>query len=73
MNHYLVHPFFSKWKAGKSSINRVAVTPSGKNLLSAGMVIKLWDLETKKELMVNIYYINSILLMKNFSGVILIF
>eukprot|EP00111_Clytia_hemisphaerica_P020266 TCONS_00059727-protein len=41
----------SKWKAGKSAINRVAVTPSGKNLLSAGMVIKLWDLETKKEIM----------------------
>lgn len=41
----------SKWKADKTSVQMIALGPSGKSLLSAGMSIKLWDLETKKEMM----------------------
>ena len=43
---------YRKWKADKTAVNMIAVGPSGKTLLSAGMSIKLWNLETKKEIMV---------------------
>uniref|UniRef100_A0A6Q2X7D4 Small-subunit processome Utp12 domain-containing protein n=1 Tax=Esox lucius TaxID=8010 RepID=A0A6Q2X7D4_ESOLU len=37
-----------KWKADRSSVTSMCVSPDGKLLLSAGQTIKMWDLETKE-------------------------
>ncbi|KAL0969875.1 hypothetical protein UPYG_G00233660 [Umbra pygmaea] len=37
-----------KWKADRSSVTSMCVSPDGKMLLSAGQTIKMWDLETKE-------------------------
>ncbi|XP_072266079.1 WD repeat-containing protein 43 [Pyxicephalus adspersus] len=36
-----------KWKGDNSSVSCLCISPDGKMLLSAGRMIKLWDLETK--------------------------
>uniref|UniRef100_A0A8C4ADK0 Small-subunit processome Utp12 domain-containing protein n=1 Tax=Denticeps clupeoides TaxID=299321 RepID=A0A8C4ADK0_9TELE len=36
-----------KWKADRTSVTSLCVSPDGKWLLSAGMAIKMWELETK--------------------------
>lgn len=38
----------SKWKADRAAVTALCVSPDGKLLLSAGQVIKMWDLETKE-------------------------
>ncbi|XP_015240808.1 PREDICTED: WD repeat-containing protein 43 [Cyprinodon variegatus] len=38
----------SKWKADRAAVTSLSVSPDGKLLLSAGHVIKMWDLETKE-------------------------
>ncbi|XP_072313267.1 WD repeat-containing protein 43 isoform X2 [Eucyclogobius newberryi] len=38
----------SVWKADRAAITSLCVSPDGKLLLSAGYVIKMWDLETKE-------------------------
>ncbi|KAL7380741.1 hypothetical protein ABVT39_023109 [Epinephelus coioides] len=38
----------SKWKADRAAVTSLNVSPDGKLLLSAGHVIKMWDLETKE-------------------------
>ncbi|KAI3367957.1 hypothetical protein L3Q82_026782, partial [Scortum barcoo] len=38
----------SKWKADRAAVTSLCVSPDGKLLLSAGQVIKMWDLETKE-------------------------
>nr|XP_046269048.1 WD repeat-containing protein 43 [Scatophagus argus] len=38
----------SKWKADRAAVTSVCVSPDGKLLLSAGQVIKMWDLDTKE-------------------------
>ena len=38
----------SKWKADRASVTSLCVSPDGKLLLSAGHIIKMWDLETKE-------------------------
>ncbi|KAM8737802.1 WD repeat-containing protein 43 [Acanthopagrus schlegelii] len=38
----------SKWKADRAAVTSLAVSPDGKLLLSAGQVIKMWDLDTKE-------------------------
>lgn len=38
----------SKWKADRSAVTSLCVSPDGKLLLSAGQVIKMWDLDTKE-------------------------
>ncbi|XP_007575648.1 WD repeat-containing protein 43 [Poecilia formosa] len=38
----------SKWKADRAAVTSLCVSPDGKLLLSAGHVIKMWDLETKE-------------------------
>ncbi|KAJ7991235.1 hypothetical protein DPEC_G00295220 [Dallia pectoralis] len=37
-----------KWKADRSSITSMCLSPDGKLLLSAGQTIKMWDLGTKE-------------------------
>uniref|UniRef100_A0A8B9KN55 WD repeat domain 43 n=1 Tax=Astyanax mexicanus TaxID=7994 RepID=A0A8B9KN55_ASTMX len=37
-----------KWKADRAAVTSLSVSPDGKFLLSAGMTIKMWDLETKE-------------------------
>uniref|UniRef100_A0A671QLD7 Uncharacterized protein n=1 Tax=Sinocyclocheilus anshuiensis TaxID=1608454 RepID=A0A671QLD7_9TELE len=37
-----------KWKADRSAISSLCISPDGKLLLSAGMTIKMWNLETKE-------------------------
>ncbi|KAL1257852.1 hypothetical protein QQF64_011096 [Cirrhinus molitorella] len=37
-----------KWKADRSAISSLCISPDGKMLLSAGMTIKMWNLETKE-------------------------
>uniref|UniRef100_A0AAR2L8L3 WD repeat domain 43 n=1 Tax=Pygocentrus nattereri TaxID=42514 RepID=A0AAR2L8L3_PYGNA len=37
-----------KWKADRAAVTSLCVSPDGKLLLSAGMTIKMWDLETKE-------------------------
>ncbi|XP_062324977.1 WD repeat-containing protein 43 [Osmerus eperlanus] len=37
-----------KWKADRASVTSLCVSPDGKLLLSAGHIIKMWDLETKE-------------------------
>ncbi|XP_073725549.1 WD repeat-containing protein 43 [Misgurnus anguillicaudatus] len=37
-----------KWKADRSAVSSLCVSPDGKLLLSAGMTIKMWNLETKE-------------------------
>jgi len=39
---------FSKWKADRSAVSSLCISPDGKLLLSAGMIIKMWNLETKE-------------------------
>ncbi|XP_071793141.1 WD repeat-containing protein 43-like [Asterias amurensis] len=39
-----------KWKADTSSVHSIYLCPGSRTLLSAGRMIKLWDLETKKVL-----------------------
>ncbi|MEQ2167284.1 hypothetical protein GOODEAATRI_002542 [Goodea atripinnis] len=36
------------WKADRAAVTSLCVSPDGKLLLSAGHVIKMWDLETKE-------------------------
>ncbi|KAM4625663.1 WD repeat-containing protein 43 [Polymixia lowei] len=36
-----------KWKADRAAVTSLCVSPDGKLLLSAGQIIKMWDLETK--------------------------
>jgi len=38
----------SKWKADRGAVTSLCVSPDGKLLLSAGLVIKMWDLDTKE-------------------------
>ncbi|KAM4541988.1 WD repeat-containing protein 43 isoform 2-T2 [Odontesthes bonariensis] len=38
----------SKWKADRAAVTSLCVSPDGKLLLSAGHIIKMWDLETKE-------------------------
>ncbi|XP_026164445.1 WD repeat-containing protein 43 [Mastacembelus armatus] len=38
----------SKWKADRAAVTSLCVSPDGKLLLSAGQVIKMWDLDTKE-------------------------
>uniref|UniRef100_A0A672HS86 Uncharacterized protein n=1 Tax=Salarias fasciatus TaxID=181472 RepID=A0A672HS86_SALFA len=38
----------SKWKADRAAVTSLCVSPDGKLLLSAGHVIKMWDLDTKE-------------------------
>ncbi|XP_030642859.1 WD repeat-containing protein 43 [Chanos chanos] len=37
-----------KWKADRAAVTSLSVSPDGKLLLSAGMTIKMWNLETKE-------------------------
>ncbi|KAM3849553.1 LOW QUALITY PROTEIN: WD repeat-containing protein 43 [Diretmus argenteus] len=37
-----------KWKADRAAVTSLSVSPDGKLLLSAGHIIKMWDLETKE-------------------------
>ncbi|XP_071767555.1 WD repeat-containing protein 43 [Centroberyx gerrardi] len=37
-----------KWKADRAAVTSLSVSPDGKLLLSAGQIIKMWDLETKE-------------------------
>ncbi|XP_052001412.1 WD repeat-containing protein 43-like [Xyrauchen texanus] len=37
-----------KWKADRSAVSSLCMSPDGKLLLSAGMTIKMWNLETKE-------------------------
>uniref|UniRef100_A0A667ZU48 WD repeat domain 43 n=1 Tax=Myripristis murdjan TaxID=586833 RepID=A0A667ZU48_9TELE len=37
-----------KWKADRAAVTSLCVSPDGKLLLSAGHIIKMWDLETKE-------------------------
>ncbi|XDV43213.1 hypothetical protein PO909_011730 [Leuciscus waleckii] len=37
-----------KWKADRSAVSSLCISPDGKLLLSAGMIIKMWNLETKE-------------------------
>lgn len=43
-----VYLSYSKWKADRSAVTSLCVSPDGKLLLSAGQVIKMWDLDTKE-------------------------
>ncbi|KAF3701495.1 WD repeat-containing protein 43 [Channa argus] len=38
----------SKWKADRAAVTSLCVSPDGKLLLSAGQIIKMWDLATKE-------------------------
>uniref|UniRef100_A0AAX7TE57 Small-subunit processome Utp12 domain-containing protein n=1 Tax=Astatotilapia calliptera TaxID=8154 RepID=A0AAX7TE57_ASTCA len=38
----------SKWKADHAAVTSLCVSPDGKLLLSAGHIIKMWDLDTKE-------------------------
>uniref|UniRef100_A0A3Q4ANZ9 Small-subunit processome Utp12 domain-containing protein n=1 Tax=Mola mola TaxID=94237 RepID=A0A3Q4ANZ9_MOLML len=38
----------SKWKADRAAVTSMCVSPDGKLLLSAGQIIKMWDLDTKE-------------------------
>uniref|UniRef100_A0A8C9YL62 WD repeat domain 43 n=2 Tax=Sander lucioperca TaxID=283035 RepID=A0A8C9YL62_SANLU len=38
----------SKWKADRAAVTSLCVSPDGKLLLSAGQIIKMWDLDTKE-------------------------
>ncbi|XP_028252106.1 WD repeat-containing protein 43 [Parambassis ranga] len=38
----------SKWKADRSAVTSLCVSPDGKLLLSAGQIIKMWNLDTKE-------------------------
>ncbi|XP_029317096.1 WD repeat-containing protein 43 [Cottoperca gobio] len=38
----------SKWKADRAAVTSLSVSPDGKLLLSAGQIIKMWDLVTKE-------------------------
>uniref|UniRef100_A0A8C2XMA4 WD repeat domain 43 n=1 Tax=Cyclopterus lumpus TaxID=8103 RepID=A0A8C2XMA4_CYCLU len=38
----------SKWKADRAAVTSLCVSPDGKLLLSAGLIIKMWDLDTKE-------------------------
>lgn len=40
--------FRSKWKADRAAVTSLCVSPDGKLLLSAGHIIKMWDLDTKE-------------------------
>lgn len=40
--------FHSKWKADRAAVTSLCVSPDGKLLLSAGQIIKMWDLDTKE-------------------------
>lgn len=44
----LLFALFSVWKADRAAVTSLCVSPNGKLLLSAGHVIKMWDLETKE-------------------------
>ncbi|XP_038584751.1 WD repeat-containing protein 43 [Micropterus salmoides] len=37
-----------KWKADRAAVTSLCVSPDGKLLLSAGQIIKMWDLDTKE-------------------------
>uniref|UniRef100_A0A3Q3W392 Small-subunit processome Utp12 domain-containing protein n=1 Tax=Mola mola TaxID=94237 RepID=A0A3Q3W392_MOLML len=37
-----------KWKADRAAVTSMCVSPDGKLLLSAGQIIKMWDLDTKE-------------------------
>ncbi|KAM6973592.1 WD repeat-containing protein 43 [Aplochiton taeniatus] len=37
-----------KWKADRAAVTSLCLSPDGKLLLSAGQIIKMWDLETKE-------------------------
>ncbi|XP_069017055.1 WD repeat-containing protein 43 [Embiotoca jacksoni] len=38
----------SKWKADRAAVTSLCVSPDGKLLLSAGQIIKMWDLDSKE-------------------------
>ena len=48
---------FSIWKADETSVETIALPPGNDTLLSAGKLIKLWDLKTKDLLQVYIILI----------------
>lgn len=45
----------SKWKADRAAVTSLCVSPDGKLLLSAGHVIKMWDLDTKELYRVSVW------------------
>lgn len=47
---------YSKWKADRASVTSLCVSPDGKLLLSAGQIIKMWDLETKEVYRVSVLF-----------------
>lgn len=47
--------FHSKWKADRAAVTSLCVSPDGKLLLSAGQVIKMWDLDTKEVYRVSVF------------------
>ena len=47
---------FSKWKADRAAVTSLCVSPDGKLLLSAGQIIKMWDLDTKEVYRVSILF-----------------
>uniref|UniRef100_A0A7N8XN71 WD repeat domain 43 n=1 Tax=Mastacembelus armatus TaxID=205130 RepID=A0A7N8XN71_9TELE len=46
----------SKWKADRAAVTSLCVSPDGKLLLSAGQVIKMWDLDTKEIYRVSVLF-----------------
>lgn len=50
----------SKWKADRAAVTSLCVSPDGKLLLSAGQVIKMWDLDTKEVYRVSLLFIHLI-------------
>uniref|UniRef100_A0A8D0CZA2 WD repeat domain 43 n=1 Tax=Sander lucioperca TaxID=283035 RepID=A0A8D0CZA2_SANLU len=46
----------SKWKADRAAVTSLCVSPDGKLLLSAGQIIKMWDLDTKEVYRVSILF-----------------
>lgn len=51
--------YLSKWKADRTSVHAVQVSPKGDCLLSAGRDIRLWDIEKKEILQVCVRYFFS--------------
>lgn len=56
----------SKWKADRAAVTSLCVSPDGKLLLSAGQIIKMWDLETKEVYRVSLIYVQSVVTSSGF-------
>lgn len=50
-----VHCWHSKWKADRAAVTSLCVSPDAKLLLSAGQIIKMWDLATKEVYRVSVW------------------